>query len=192
MEIDGFLYETLSPLSSNVAASTIASTPPPAPSSPTPSDSEPYLVLRNHIPISTNSTPLPETSAPEFFSLDVDADDWRTPTPPLKRSRLATPLPDEEPTRSLEAGWFRANCRFKSPMLQLHKGIVLPFCFKFDTFWLIRDLALYLQSNSIVSIVKLGGFYHFLNWMNSNLFEITLLFTFNLVSEYCLYNNFNG
>ncbi|KAL7601715.1 uncharacterized protein LOC111910187 [Lactuca sativa] len=127
MEIDGFLYETLSPLSSNVAASTIASTPPPAPSSPTPSDSEPYLVLRNHIPISTNSTPLPETSAPEFFSLDVDADDWRTPTPPLKRSRLATPLPDEEPTRSLEAGWFRANCRFKSPMLQLHKEI-LDFC----------------------------------------------------------------
>ncbi|KAI3728895.1 hypothetical protein L6452_17540 [Arctium lappa] len=40
----------------------------------------------------------------------------------LKRSRLATPLADEEPKRSLEAGWFRANCRFKSPMLQLHKG----------------------------------------------------------------------
>ncbi|KAI3525162.1 hypothetical protein L2E82_02413 [Cichorium intybus] len=127
MEIDGFLYETLSPLSTNVAVSAPVSTPPPAPSPL--SDSEPYLVLRNHIPISTNSTPLPETSAPEFFSLDVDADadDWRTPTPPLKRSRLATPLPDEEPKRSLEVGWFRANCRFKSPMLQLHKEI-LDFC----------------------------------------------------------------
>ncbi|KAI3689307.1 hypothetical protein L2E82_47261 [Cichorium intybus] len=128
-KIDGFLYETLYPLSTNVAVSAPVSTPPPAPSPP--SDSKPYLVLRNHIPISTNSTPLPETSAPEFFSLDVDADadadDWRTPTPPLKRSRLATPLPDEEPKRSLEVGWFRANCRFKSPMLQLHKEI-LDFC----------------------------------------------------------------
>ncbi|KAI3803486.1 hypothetical protein L1987_31638 [Smallanthus sonchifolius] len=109
MEFDGFLYETLSPLST---------TPPRAPDS-----SEPYIVLRNHTPIITNSTPLPETSAPEFFSLDND-DDWRTPTPPLKRSRLAT---DEEPEISLEAGWFRANCRFKSPMIQLHKEI-LDFC----------------------------------------------------------------
>ncbi|MFS7910719.1 putative polynucleotide adenylyltransferase [Helianthus anomalus] len=29
--------------------------------------------------------------------------------------------------KSLEIGWFRANCRFKSPMLQLHKEI-LDFC----------------------------------------------------------------
>ncbi|KAL8223678.1 hypothetical protein R6Q57_019153 [Mikania cordata] len=127
METDGFLYETLSPLSATVAVSSPSITPPPAPAIA--GDSEDYLVLRNHIPISTNSTPLPETSAPEFFSLDPDndADDWRTPTPPLKRSRLDTPLQDEEPRRNLEAGWFRANCRFKSPMLQLHKEI-LDFC----------------------------------------------------------------
>ncbi|KAI3815004.1 hypothetical protein L1987_14654 [Smallanthus sonchifolius] len=126
METDGFLYETLSPLSTTVAGSSPPFTPPPAPD--TSDESEAYLVLRNHIPISTISTPLPENFAPDFFSLDpVNDDDWRTPTPPLKRSRLATPLPDEEPKRSLEAGWFRANCRFKSPMLQLHKEI-LDFC----------------------------------------------------------------
>lgn len=125
MEIDGFLYETLSPLSTTGIS--IPATPPPPPVSS--GDSEPNLVLRNYIPISSNNTPLPETTAPDFFSLDVDADDddWKTPTPPLKRSRLATPLADEEPKRSLEAGWFRANCRFKSPMLQLHKEI-LDFC----------------------------------------------------------------
>ncbi|KVH93037.1 Nucleotidyl transferase domain-containing protein [Cynara cardunculus var. scolymus] len=126
MEIDGFLYETLSPLSTT-GVSIPATPPPPDPVSS--GDSEPNLVLRNYIPISSNDTPLPETTAPDFFSLDVDADDddWRTPTPPLKRSRLATPLADEEPKRSLEAGWFRGNCRFKSPMLQLHKEI-LDFC----------------------------------------------------------------
>ncbi|KAF5776975.1 putative polynucleotide adenylyltransferase [Helianthus annuus] len=126
METDGFLYETLSPLSTAVTVASPPTTPPPE---TTVGDSEDYLVLRNHIPISTISTPLPETSAPDFFSLDPvnDDDGWRTPTPPLKRSRLATPLPDDEPKRSLEAGWFRANCRFKSPMLQLHKEI-LDFC----------------------------------------------------------------
>ncbi|XP_071716223.1 uncharacterized protein [Rutidosis leptorrhynchoides] len=127
MEIHGFQYETLCPLSITEVSTPPATPPPELDSS---GDTEPYLVLRNHIPITSNSTPLPETSAPEFFSLDVDADGdgWRTPTPPLKRSRLATPLPDEEePKRSLEAGWFRANCRFNSPMLQLHKEI-LDFC----------------------------------------------------------------
>ncbi|KAJ9537672.1 hypothetical protein OSB04_030405 [Centaurea solstitialis] len=133
MEIDGFLYETLSPLSTTGLS--VPATPPSPPPPPPPASSDesvPNLVLRNHIPISSNDTPLPETTAPDFFSLDVDADDdddeWRTPTPPLKRSRLAVaPAADEEPKRSLEAGWFRANCRFKSPMLQLHKEI-LDFC----------------------------------------------------------------
>ncbi|XP_076889438.1 uncharacterized protein LOC143540200 [Bidens hawaiensis] len=125
MATDGYLYETLSPLSSTAAVSSPPTTPPPE----TPGDNEDYLVLRNHIPITTISTPLPETDATEFFSLDVanDEDDCRTPTPPLKRSRLATPVADEEPKRLLEAGWFRANGRFKSPMLQLHKEI-LDFC----------------------------------------------------------------
>ncbi|XP_076943790.1 uncharacterized protein LOC143614163 [Bidens hawaiensis] len=125
MATDSYLYETLSPLSA-------VSPPPPPPTISTPlpePDNEDYLVLRNHIPITTISTPLPETNAPEFFSLDVanDGDDYSMPTPPLKRSKLATPVVDEEPKRLLEAGWFRANCRFKSPMLQLHKEI-LDFC----------------------------------------------------------------
>ncbi|KAK1416762.1 hypothetical protein QVD17_25878 [Tagetes erecta] len=111
MEFDGFLYETLSPLS----------TPPP--DLECSGEPEPYHVLRSHISMFTNSTPLPETSSPEFFSLD-DNDDRRISTPSLKRSRLET---CEEPETSVEAGWFRANCRFKSPMLQLHKEI-LDFC----------------------------------------------------------------
>ncbi|KAK1414309.1 hypothetical protein QVD17_30053 [Tagetes erecta] len=131
MEIEGFLYETLSPLSATVTVSSPPITPPPVPETApeTSGDYEPYLVLRNHIPITTISTPLPETSAPEFFSLDIvdDDDGWRTPTLEVKRSRLETPVTVDEPKRSLEAGWFRANCRFKSPMLQLHKEI-LDFC----------------------------------------------------------------
>ncbi|KAK9078245.1 hypothetical protein SSX86_002302 [Deinandra increscens subsp. villosa] len=92
-------------------------TPPRPPESS--GEPEPNLV-RNRTPVFTNSTPLPEIS--EFISLEDD-DDCRIPTPPLKRSRLDT----EEPERRFEAGWFRANCRFKSPMLQLHKEI-LDFC----------------------------------------------------------------
>ncbi|XP_076882499.1 uncharacterized protein LOC143530979 [Bidens hawaiensis] len=97
MELDGyFIYKTTSPLTITVARST-------AP----PREPEPYHVLRS---VCTNSTPLPESSAPEFYSLDgvEDTDDRR-----IKRPRLA----NEEPN----------NCRFKSPMLQLHKEI-LDFC----------------------------------------------------------------
>lgn len=127
MEIEGFLYETLSPLSTTLTFSSPPITPPPVPEMS--GESEPYLVLRNHIPVSTISTPLPETSAPDFFSLDIvdDDDGWRTPTPEVKRARLDTPVTEDEPKRSLEAGWFRANCRFKSPMLQLHKGFIFFF-----------------------------------------------------------------
>ncbi|GFS34572.1 hypothetical protein Acr_00g0034750 [Actinidia rufa] len=44
-------------------------------------------------------------------------------------ANAAPPLPpaDSEPyERTLEGGWFRANCRFKGPLLQLHKGNSLP------------------------------------------------------------------
>nr|XP_043623972.1 terminal nucleotidyltransferase 4B [Erigeron canadensis] len=121
MEISGFLYDTLSPLTTTTT--TVAGPPTPPPAETEGNDSEPYFLLRNNIPISSNSTPLSETTAPEFFSLD--GDDFQTPTPKLKRSRLATP--DIEPERRLETGWFRANCKVKSPMLQLHKEI-LDFC----------------------------------------------------------------
>ncbi|XP_059662632.1 uncharacterized protein LOC132308542 [Cornus florida] len=119
MEIDGFVYETLSPLSDPAADQQ------PAPIS---DDSEPYVVFRHQISLSTNQFPSPETAAPDFFSLDVGADHEE-----LKEFLVSTPLPaaSPAPTRelepTLESGWFRANCRFKSPMLQLHKEI-LDFC----------------------------------------------------------------
>ncbi|XP_076923636.1 uncharacterized protein LOC143585829 [Bidens hawaiensis] len=97
MESDSFfIYKTTSPLTITVARPT-AQQPEP----------EPYYVLRN---ICTNSTPLPESSAPEFYSLDGDED---TDDRRIKRPRLA----NEEPN----------SCLFKSPMLRLHKEI-LDFC----------------------------------------------------------------
>nr|GEV54616.1 non-canonical poly(A) RNA polymerase PAPD5 [Tanacetum cinerariifolium] len=127
METDGFLYETLTPLTTPTIPST---TPPPSPPPHSATDPD-YLVLRNHIPISSIFTPLPETKSTEFFSLDVDGDNddegLKSPTPPFKRSKLTAEEKEEEPVRNLEDGWFRANCRFKSPMLQLHKEI-LDFC----------------------------------------------------------------
>ncbi|XP_052178221.1 uncharacterized protein LOC127791992 [Diospyros lotus] len=119
MEVQGFTYEALSPL----LAAEPALTPERLFLS---ADSEPYVVLRNEIPLSVTHCPLPESSAPDYFSLDVSADADEpavdlisTPSP------LATPAPETE--RSLEGGWFRPNYRFKSPMLQLHKEI-LDFC----------------------------------------------------------------
>ena len=119
------LYETLSPLAGET------STPPPPPSSSP--EIEPYVVLRNHISLSTIQCPSPESAAPDYFSLDVnEAEDNGTlisATPPP--SRDAAPSPD----RKFEGSWFHSNSRFRSPMLRLHKGVsffasaelVLPF-----------------------------------------------------------------
>ncbi|KAK6134605.1 hypothetical protein DH2020_031664 [Rehmannia glutinosa] len=125
MEAQDILYETLSPLDATAAA-----TPPPPPSTASSSSElEPYVVFRNEISLSTVQCPSPETVAPDYFSLDVnEAEDRET-------SNLATPLPPREPAetstpaaeRTLEGSWFRANSRFKSPMLRLHKEIV-DFC----------------------------------------------------------------
>ncbi|XP_068338878.1 poly(A) RNA polymerase protein 2-like [Pyrus communis] len=117
-----FLYETLPALKQS---------PPP------PDDLEPYSVFRNEITLSTSQCAPVDTAAPDFFSLDVAADE---PDPILSSSssvRLAepwTPLHQSEPTTpalevepKLESGWFRGHCKFKSPMLQLHKEIV-DFC----------------------------------------------------------------
>lgn len=97
-------YETLSPL---------ASTEP----------SNSYVVLRNEISLSAVQSSLDGTVAPDYFSLDVDGeDDKATPiiSPP---SPAATPV--KEPPKTLEGGnWFRGNSRVKSPMLQLHKGLM--------------------------------------------------------------------
>ncbi|XP_011083273.2 non-canonical poly(A) RNA polymerase PAPD5 [Sesamum indicum] len=117
METPDVLYETLSALHA---------TPPPPSSS---SELEPYVVFRNQISLSDVHCPSPESAAPDYFSLDVNEAEEKvtsilaTPGPPPEPAETSTPAAE----RTLEGHWFRANCRFKSPMLQLHKEI-LDFC----------------------------------------------------------------
>ncbi|CAK9167169.1 unnamed protein product [Ilex paraguariensis] len=115
MEDEPFLYDALSPLSTADQ---------PAPPPPSSDDSEPYVVLRNQISLSSIRYPSLEVAAPDYFSLDVDAV-AEEPNEPLIYTPSPTPIRETE--RRLEGNWFRANCRFKSPMLQLHKEI-LDFC----------------------------------------------------------------
>ncbi|KAH7851322.1 hypothetical protein Vadar_009801 [Vaccinium darrowii] len=116
MEVQGFLYEALSPLS----LSTSTHPPPPPP----PLDSDSYQVFRNEISLSAVESHSPAAAAPDYFSLALDADETTVDLIPVS-SVAATPV--KEPEKRLEGGWFRANCRFRSPMLQLHKEI-LDFC----------------------------------------------------------------
>lgn len=122
----GFLYETLPALSH------------PTPNqSPLPDDLEPYSVFRNEVTLSTPQCAPVDTAAPDFFSLDVGADEaepnWASlsrtlaaePTTPLHQYEPTTPVLEVEP--KLESGWFRGHSKFKSPMLQLHKGICRSF-----------------------------------------------------------------
>ncbi|CAA0808525.1 Nucleotidyltransferase family protein [Striga hermonthica] len=110
------LYETLSPLGATEAA-------------PASSQSKPYIVLRNQISVAGDGEPLPESAAPDYFSLDVNgAEDRETsvvaaPPPPPQLAETAAPAVE----RTVEGRWARANYRFKSPMMRLHKEI-LDFC----------------------------------------------------------------
>lgn len=124
MEVEGILYETLSPLSATTT-STTTEHPPPSSSD----EHEPYLVFRNEISLSTIQCPSPETAAVDYFSLDLDGDaaELNNGSVSTPASAAGTPLPVKETARGLEGNWFRANCRFKSPMLQLHKGIATSF-----------------------------------------------------------------
>ncbi|KAK4398384.1 Terminal nucleotidyltransferase 4A [Sesamum angolense] len=123
MEAPDVLYETLSPLH----AADNATPPPPQTSSS--SELETYVVFRNQISLSDVQCPSPESAAPDYFSLDVNEAEEKvtpilaTPGPPPEAAETSTPAAE----RTLEGNWFRANCRFKSPMLQLHKEI-LDFC----------------------------------------------------------------
>ncbi|KAL3652553.1 hypothetical protein CASFOL_002234 [Castilleja foliolosa] len=118
METQQILYETLTPLGTTAADAT-----------PVYSELEPYVVLRNRSSLSNDRHSLPESAAPDYFSLDVNEPENG------EASVLATPLPIPQPAetstpaakKTLEGNWFRANCRFKSPMLRLHKEI-LDFC----------------------------------------------------------------
>ncbi|KAJ1401898.1 polymerase, nucleotidyl transferase domain [Sesbania bispinosa] len=116
-----FVYETLSPISLISSAAGAAD-------SPVPDHLEPYSVFRNEISLSTEKCASPESAAPDFFSLDVAGEDssGREPLPePVTPVEPKTPALAPEP--KLESGWFRGNCKFRSPMLQLHKEIV-DFC----------------------------------------------------------------
>lgn len=114
---DGFLYETLTPLST----SNNSNSPPPLSSS----SSEPYVVFRNEISLdSIIPSATPNTSTTDYFSLDVADDDNAEAAPVFE---IFTPLQSREPERTLEGNWFRADSRFKSPMLQLHKGSFLNY-----------------------------------------------------------------
>ncbi|KAL6999505.1 polynucleotide adenylyltransferase [Sarracenia purpurea var. burkii] len=124
LEARSFLYEALSPLSAAAAAPSSSSTRQPPLSQLArlpPVDSEPYVVFRNEISLSTIRSHSPKTAAPDYFSLDIGADAEETTVDLLSTPSPAAPV--TEPEWTLETGWFRANSRFKSPMLQLHKGI---------------------------------------------------------------------
>lgn len=111
-----FLYETLIPLSV------------PASDQSSPSDNpEPYSVFRNEISLTTLRCTSPDTAAADFLSLDVHSDDMEpvlvSPAPsPSREAVPGTPAREAEPR--LESGWFSGNNKFKSPMLQLHKGMI--------------------------------------------------------------------
>lgn len=110
------LYET----------TTALSLPPTTPNRSPLSDSlEPYSVFRNEISLSSANCAAVDSAAPDFFSLDLGgaSEQESEPKTPSRapeftpKTKLQSPL---EP--SLEGSWFRGNSRFRSPMLQLHKG----------------------------------------------------------------------
>lgn len=82
-------------------------------------------VFRNVISLDTPQCDSVYSTAPDFFSLDVaDEGEAEDPIPePVTPAEPKTPALAPEPT--LESGWFRGNCKFRSPMLQLHKGTEL-------------------------------------------------------------------
>lgn len=116
MEVDEFLYETLSPLSVSVDQPMSSETV------------KTYDVFRNEISLTSLQSSSAQSAVEDYFSLEVRNDteeltEASTSAPYLSPS----PALDQEPGRKLEGEWFRGNSRFKSPMLQLHKEIV-DFC----------------------------------------------------------------
>ncbi|XP_020105990.1 non-canonical poly(A) RNA polymerase PAPD5 isoform X3 [Ananas comosus] len=115
-----FVYETLPAL-------TLAPDDP-APGDPYPDPAGSYAVFRTEITAAAG--PAADAPAADFFALDVSATatpirDEIPPSPALTSSRA--PEPPLAAAAASERAWFRAGCRFKSPMLQLHKEI-LDFC----------------------------------------------------------------
>ncbi|XP_015936717.1 uncharacterized protein LOC107462614 [Arachis duranensis] len=112
-----FLYETLSPISFSAAADDDDN-----------NNNESYSVFRNEISLSEIPSTVPGSATIDFFSLDVaeeTCDRDSLPPPIVVAEEPKTPALAPEP--KLESSWFRGNCKFRSPMLQLHKEIV-DFC----------------------------------------------------------------
>uniref|UniRef100_A0A7N0UQW9 polynucleotide adenylyltransferase n=1 Tax=Kalanchoe fedtschenkoi TaxID=63787 RepID=A0A7N0UQW9_KALFE len=107
MEPDPPLYDTLNPLDTQITRD---------------ADEADVVVFRNEISGSSPpSAPTGDFLAPDYFSLDLEDNDFRTPSPSPSPARL------QEPETTIETGWFQGNSGLKSPMLQLHKEI-LDFC----------------------------------------------------------------
>lgn len=120
MENNEFLYETLSPLGADKTPS------PPRPPLIPPSffsDTEPYNVLRNQISVNTSQFPSPESAAPDYFSLEVNEAEEASISATVLPLREVGETTAHASDRTFEGNWFRANSRFKSPMLRLHKGL---------------------------------------------------------------------
>ncbi|VFQ80047.1 unnamed protein product [Cuscuta campestris] len=124
-EVNAVLYETLSPL---LGGGSTEDSPPPSPSCGS-VELDPYTVFRNEISLTSTVCPLPETAVQDYFSLDAGEDVGEVQRNLLSAPSPAPPVqvPVKEPARTIEGSWFRANCRFRSPMLQLHKEII-DFC----------------------------------------------------------------
>lgn len=106
-----FVYDTLSPLALSAA------------NFPSPDNGESYSVFRNEISVDTPQRASPTSTTVDFFSLDVTSEAHggvSLPEPVAAAPEPKTPTPAPEP--KLESVWFGGNCKFKSPMLQLHKG----------------------------------------------------------------------
>ncbi|KAK1275514.1 hypothetical protein QJS04_geneDACA022473 [Acorus gramineus] len=121
MEESGFVYETLGFLSVPASASPSKSA----------SDDDDYAVFRNRI--STSAPASTKIAAVDYFSLDV-CDSAEDPVPDGESGGPPPPPTSEDPRvaeakakQAAELKWFRAGCRFRSPMLQLHQEI-LDFC----------------------------------------------------------------
>ncbi|XP_021754869.1 non-canonical poly(A) RNA polymerase PAPD5-like [Chenopodium quinoa] len=123
MAVGEYSYETLSPfLPPSAAVETTISGG---------EDAGDYVVFRNEISLTSLEPASTDAAATDYFSLDVDdaSDEVIDPTPMPKvvAAEERENDADRTPEWTLESGWFRADCRFKCPMLQLHKEI-LDFC----------------------------------------------------------------
>jgi len=106
----------------NIEYTTLTPLPLTADDSPD-SDNHQYSVFRNEISLDTPQVNSVSSTAIDFFSLDVADEiepEYNLPEP-VTPVEPKTPVVEHEV--KLENGWFRGNCKFKSPMLQLHKGV---------------------------------------------------------------------